>query len=202
MRKPFHEILHPPEVKGAQQHRYWIAVAGWFALILLGIAILGGLELWAVYLIEHRLGPNALTGVLGIDEIWLLAGTLMIGVLAIFLGDFLWGLVFIKTGYLSREAVIRIRTNRAPTARGEHIHRRISLSLAVLIPVALVWVGWYLESWLMMGLMLLLGVWLFWSIWAGWQNADAMVNGNQELPPDLEKRVMHGLDKPTKDQAE
>jgi hypothetical protein len=195
-RKPFQGILHPPEVKGTQQRRYWIAVAGWFIFILLGIAILGGLELWAIYLLEHQLGSNALTDVLGFDEIWLLAGTLMIGVLGIFLGDYLWGLLFIKTGYLSREAVIRIRTNRAPTARGEGIHRRISLSLAVLIPVALVWVGWYLESWWMMSLMLLLGVWLFWSVWSGWQNADAMAAGNQELPPDLEKRVTHDLDKP------
>lgn len=191
MRKPFHEILHPPEVKGAQQHRYWIAVMGWLVFALFGFLFFVGLEALLMFLYERRFGATAL----GAQGEWILGGVLISGVLGVFLGDFLWGLAFIKTGYLSRATVIRIRTNRAPTARGEHIHRRISLSLSLLIPVALIWVGWYLKSWWMMSLMFLLGVWLFWSIWAGWKNADAMNAGNAPLPSEFEG-VTDDLDKP------
>lgn len=191
MRKPFHEILHPPEVKGAQQYRYWIAVMGWLVLVIMVAALVGILGYLAVVSIEAKFGTEGLRPY----EMWIL-GFLLLGLGgSIFLGDFLWGLAFIKTGYLSREAVIRIRTNRAPTARGEHIHRRISLSLSLLIPVALIWVGWYLKSWWMMSLMFLLGAWLFWSIWAGWKNADAMNAGNAPLPSEFEG-VTDDLDKP------
>jgi hypothetical protein len=118
---------------------------------------------------------------------WLLGTTLICLVGAVFLGDYLWGLLFVRSGYLSREAAIRIRTNRAPTTRGERMHRWISLSLSLVIPIALAWVGWYLESWWMIALMLLLGVWLSRSIWVGWKNADSITAGNIEPPVDLEK---------------
>lgn len=151
-------------------------------------------------LYERQFGAAALNA--DGTDIWILGGFIVSVVLGIFLGDYLWGLLFVGTGYLSREAVIRIRTNRAPTTRGERIHRRMSLTLSALIPAALVWVGWYLDAWWVMGLAILLGGWLSLSIWAAWKSAHAMVAGNLELPADLEERVMHNLDKPTKGQGE
>jgi len=128
-------------------------------------------------------------------DTWLLFSVMLIGVASIFLSDQLWGKLFVKSGYLSPEAVIRIRTNRAPTAKGEKVHRRISLSLSVLIPVFLIGVGWYLHSWWMMSLAALVGVWLLVSVWAGWKNADAVIAGNAPLPSEFEG-VANDLDKP------
>ena len=197
MRRPFQEFLHPPEVKGAAKRRYWIAVGGWFFLVMLMFGLVGALLYLAVTSMEARYGTEALRPY----EMWLL-GTLLISLVgAVFLGDYLWGLLFVRTGYLSREAVIRIRTNRAPTTRGERMHRWISLGLSLMIPAALAWVGWYLESWWMMALMFLLGVWLLLSIWGGWKNADSISAGNLEPPADMEKRVMHGLDNLTSGQS-
>lgn len=191
MRKPFHDILHPPEVKGGGQRRYWIAVMAWFVMMFAMLFILGGVLLAVVAALEARIGTEALRQY----DTWLLISVMLTGVASILLSDQLWGKFFVKSGYLSPEAVIRIRTNRAPTARGEQIHRRISLSLSILIPIFLICVGWYLHSWWMMGLAALVGVWLFVSVWAGWKKADAMIAGNESLPSEF-KGVADDLDKP------
>jgi len=131
MRKPFEDILHPPEVKGNQQWRYWVAVGGWFIFVLFGIAFLGGVELWYLSLLEQRYGPNAFQEFFGVDEIWLLGATLITIVSGIFFGNYFWGLLFVRTGYLSREAAIRLRTNRAPTTYGEQKNGvRLDISIA------------------------------------------------------------------------
>lgn len=191
MRKPFHDILHPPEVKGGGQRRYWIAVVAWFVMMFAMLFTLGGALLAAVSALEARMGTEALRPY----DTWLLISVMLTGVASILLSDQLWGKLFVKSGFLSPEAVIRIRTNRAPTAKGEKIHRRISLSLSILIPIFLVCVGWYLHSWWMMGLAALVGVWLFVSVWAGWKKADAMIAGNESLPSEF-KSVADDLDKP------
>lgn len=189
MRKPFHDILHPPEVKGGAQRRYWIAIVAWLVIALTMLFILGEVLLAAVAALEERIGSEALRPY----DIWLFMLVILTGIASVLLGDQLWGRLFVKSGYLSPDAVIRIRTNRAPTAKGEKIHRRISLSLSVLIPVSLVSVGWYLHSWWMMGLAALVGVWLFVSVWAGWKKADAMIAGNESLPSEF-KGVADDLD--------
>lgn len=190
MRKPFHDILHPPEVKGGGQRRYWIAVVAWLVMMQIMLAASGGILFAVVTALEDRMGTEALRPY----ETWILMSLLFTGMASILLSDQLWGKLFVKSGYLSPEAAIRIRTNRAPTTKGERIHRRISLSLSVLIPVFLIYVGWYLDSWWMMGLAFLVGVWLFVSVWAGWKGADAMIAGDLQPPADLEKRVTHELD--------
>lgn len=191
MRKPFHDILHPPEVKGGGQRRYWIAVVAWFAMMFAMLFILGGVLLAVVAALEARIGTEALRQY----DTWLLISVMLTGVASILLSDQLWGKLFVKSGYLSPEAVIRIRTNRAPTAGGEQIHRRISLSLSILVPIFLICVGWYLHSWWMMGLAALVGVWLFVSVWAGWKKAGAMIAGNESLPSEF-KGVADDLDEP------
>lgn len=189
MRKPFQDILHPPEVKGKGQRRYWIAVVAWFVMMLLMLATLGGILLIIVTALENKMGSDVLRPY----DMWILMSVILTGIASILLSDQLWGKLFVKSGFLSPEAAIRIRTNRAPTAKGEKIHRRISLSLSILIPVFLVYVGWYLHSWWMMGLAALVGVWLFVSVWAGWKKADDMIVGDLQPPADLEKRVTHEL---------
>lgn len=162
----------------------------WFVMMLTTLMILEGGLFVVVNALEKRMGTVALRPY----ETWILMSGLFTVVVSILLGDQLWGKLFVKSGFLCSEAVIRIRTNRAPTAKGEKIHRRISLSLSVLIPVFLFYVGWYLQSWWMMGLAALVGIWLFVSVWAGWKGADAMIAGDLQPPADLEKRVTHELD--------
>ncbi|MCL5061189.1 MAG: hypothetical protein M1449_12405 [Candidatus Thermoplasmatota archaeon] len=189
MRKPFHDFLNPPEVKGGGQRRYWIAVVAWLVMMLTTLIILSGILLAVVAILETRMGTEALRPY----DMWLFMSLIFVLIASILLSDQLWGRLFVKSGYLSPEAVVRIRTNRAPTAKGEKIHRRISLSLSILIPVFLVCVGWYLHSWWMMGLAALLGVWLFVSVWAGWKKADAMIEGKLP-PPEGADRVLRDIE--------
>lgn len=177
MHKYFHNILHPPEVEGSQQKRYWVAVACWFFLVVLSIMLPGILGYFVAVSLEENLGSDALRPY----EMWVL--TILLGLIGggVFIGNYLWSLIFVKTGFLSPEAVIRIQTNRAPSAKGERIHRRISLSLSVLIPVFLIYVGWYLHSWWFMAVAALLGIWLFISVWAGWKEADALIASSWSL---------------------
>ena len=97
MRTPFHEILHPPEVRGQQQRRYWIAVVGWLVLVILVVALVGILGYLAVVSLKAKFGTDGLRPY----EMWIL-GFLLAGLGgSIFLGDYLWGLLFVSTGYLS-----------------------------------------------------------------------------------------------------
>lgn len=127
-------------------------------------------------------------------ELLILGSLLLGGVIGIFLGDYLWGKAFVKSGYLSPAAAIRIRTNRAPTVRGERAHRRLSLSLSVLIPLGIAGLGVYAGQYWLIPFMLILGLWLFVSIRAGWQQADDMMAGEASYPEDEIKRVLHDID--------
>lgn len=198
MHKPFHDILHPPELQGRERRRYWIAVGGWFVFVLSGVGISGSILLAVVAHLEGTYGSNFMTTVFGIADdqadAWLLATLLLVGVSSILLGDYLWGKAFVKSGYLSPAAAIRIRTNRAPTARGERAHRKLSLSLAVLIPLGIAGLGWYAEQYWLIPFMLVLGLWLFKSVWAGWQQSDDMLAGRAPYSEDEARRVLHDID--------
>jgi hypothetical protein len=131
--------------------------------------------------------------------LWGMLACVFIGV---FLGDYLWGKAFVKSGYLSPAAAIRIRTNRAPTARGERAHRRLSLSLSVLIPLGIAGVGAYAGQYWLIPFMLILGLWLFVSLRAGWQQADDLMAGKAPYPEDEVRRVLHDIDPPSRDGAD
>lgn len=195
MHKPFHDVLHPPELQGRERRRYWIAVAGWFVFMLLGIGGVGGVALTIILVLEAKIGTDGLKSYEGL----VLGFGLLNIVISIFLGDYLWGKVFVKSGYLSPAAAIRIRTNRAPTARGEHIHRRLSLTYAALIPLLFSGVAWYLETYWLIAVILPFGAWFVLMIWAGWQKADAMMAGQVPYPEDEVKRVLHDLDPPPRE---
>lgn len=196
MHKPFHDVLHPPELQGRERRRYWIAVGGWFVFTLGGLGFFGSILLAVVERLENVYGPtsNFLVTVFGPNDEWLLAIGILIVVLSFFLGDYLWGKVFVKSGYLSPAAAIRIRTNRAPTARGERIHRRLSLTYAALIPLLFIGVVWYLETYWLIAVVLVFGVWFFLRIWAGWKQSDAMIAGQAPYAEDEVKRVLHDID--------
>jgi hypothetical protein len=198
MHKPFHDVLHPPELQGRERRRYWIAVGGWFVFTIGGIGFYGSILLAVVAHLEGTYGTNFMTIVFGIADDqadkWLLAAGLLVVVISFFGGDYLWGKVFVKSGYLSPAAAIRIRTNRAPTARGERIHRRLSLTYAALIPLLFMGVAWYLETYWLIPVVLVLGVWFVRIIWTGWKQSDAMIAGEAPYPEDEVKRVLHDID--------
>lgn len=195
MHKPFHDVLHPPELQGRERRRYWIAVGGWFVLTMACLAL--SLTLWIGVLVliegESFLSDRTPAKPYGL---W---GVLVCVVVGAFLGDYLWGKVFVKSGYLSPAAAIRIRTNRAPTARGERIHRRLSLTYAALIPLLFSGVAWYLETYWLIAVILPFGAWFVLMIWAGWQKADAMMAGQVPYPEAEVRRVLHDLDPPPRD---
>ena len=202
MHKPFHDILHPPELQGRERRRYWIAVGGWFVFTIGGIGFYGSILLFIAKYLERSYGDNFMMAAFGLADEWLLAVVLLVGVISFFGGDYLWGKAFVKSGYLSPAAAIRIRTNRAPTARGERNHRRLSLTLAVLIPLLFMGVAWYLEAYWLIAVVLVFGAWFFIMIWAGWQRADDMVAERSPYPEDEVRRVLHDIDPPSRDGAE
>lgn len=192
MHRPFHDVLHPPELHGRERRRYWIAVVGWFVITIGGLGFYGSILLAVVKRLESAYGPNFT--VFGLGDEWLLTAVILLVFLSAFLGDYLWGKVFVKSGYLSPAAAIRIRTNRAPTARGERMHRRLSLTYAALIPLLFMGVAWYLETYWLIPVVLVLGAWFVLMIWAGWQRADDMMAGGAPYPEDEVKRVLHDID--------
>jgi uncharacterized membrane protein YhaH (DUF805 family) len=194
MHKPFHDILHPPELQGRERRRYWIAVGGWFVFTIGGIVFYGSILLSIAKYLERTYGDKFMMTAFGLADEWLLAVMLPLVVISVFGGDYLWGKAFVKSGYLSPAAAIRIRTNRAPTARGERIHRRLSLTYAALIPLLLMGVAWYLETYWLIPVVLVLGAWFVLMIWAGWQRADDMMAGEAPYPEDEVKRVLHDID--------
>lgn len=194
MHKPFHDVLHPPELQGRERRRYWIAVGGWFVFTIGGIGFYGYILVLIAEYLERAYGDNFMMEAFGLADQWLLAAVLLVGVISIFGGDYLWGKVFVKSGYLSPAAAIRIRTNRAPTSRGERVHRKLSLSLAVLIPLGIAGLGAYAGQYWLIPFMLILGLWLFVSLWAGWKQSDAMIVGQAPYPDDEVKRVLHDID--------
>lgn len=194
MHKPFHDVLHPPELQGRERRRYWTAVGGWFVFTIGGIGFYGSILLFIAKYLERSYGGNFMMAAFGLADEWLLAAVLLICVISFFGGDYLWSKVFVKSGYLSPAAAIRIRTNRAPTARGERGHRRLSLSLSVLIPLGIAGLGVYAGQYWLIPFMLILGLWLFVSIRAGWQQADDMMAGEASYPEDEIKRVLHDID--------
>ena len=159
----------------------------------------GSILLAVVQHLESAYGSEFMATVFGLADEWLLAMVILIVFLSIFLGDYLWGKVFVKSGYLSPAAAIRIRTNRAPTARGERVHRRLSLTFAAMIPLLFSGVAWYLEAYWLIAVAWVFGAWFFLMIRAGWQQADDMMAGQAPYPEDEVKRVLHDIDPPPRD---
>jgi len=190
MHKPFHDVLHPPELQGRERRRYWIAVGGWFVFTMTCLVLSLALWIGILVLIEGESFFSDKTPA----KPYGLWGVLACVVIGAFLGDYLWGKAFVKSGYLSPAAAIRIRTNRAPTARGERAHRKLSLSLAVLIPLGIAGLGVYARQYWLIPLMMIMGLWLFISLWAGWKQSDAMIEGQAPYPDDEVKRVLHDID--------
>lgn len=113
----------------------------------------------------------------------------------VFLGDYLWTKIFVSSGYLNNATVIRMRTNRAPTAKGERIHRKISLGLGVLIPAFIGGLGWYGEPYWLIPLAMVFSLWLLVSLLGGWSRSDATIEGREAYSQSEADRVLHGLER-------
>lgn len=190
MRKPFQEVLHPPELKGLERRRYWIAAACWLPCVLMcmwgSYYLLVGAFSW-IYGDGFTKGNEA-----GNVVLW--SSLALVGT-CVFLGDYLWTKIFVSSGYLSNSTVIRLRTNRAPTAKGERIHRKLSLSLGILIPAFIAGLSWYVEQYWLIPLAMIFGLWLFVSLLGGWRRSDAIVEGREAYSKSEADRVLLGLER-------
>lgn len=136
-RKPFQEMLHPPDLRGKEKRGYWLA-AGWFACTF-GLLVLPGTVIIAVtYGMERVLDEEFLKA----HGLWFLGATLVVMIAAFILGNGLSGHLFTRFGYLSDAAVIRIMSNRVPTKASERNHRSIGYSIPILIGGFLAWIAW------------------------------------------------------------
>ena len=182
-RKPFQEILHPPELHGKEKRQYWLAVGGWFACVF-GLMILSGMLLMAVAYGMERIFDEKFLQAYGL---WFL-GVGLGGMLASFiLGHCLWTRLFVKSGYLSDASVIRIMSNRAPTKTSERNHRSIAYSIPVLIGGFFAWIAWREQAyWGVLG-SVAFGGWLLFSVWSGWKQSDADKQSGQISSPEVEK---------------
>ena len=166
MRINLQEILQPPELRGADKQRYWIAIFSWFALLIGVIIILASVLIVIVIWVENTYGEEYL-GAHG----WALSALFACAILSVLIGDHLWGRLFVKSGYLSRAALIRISTNRFPTKKSERNQRRASVALSILAPALLGLAGWYWQSYWVMGGAVVFLIWLYVSIRNAWLKA-------------------------------
>ena len=184
-RKPFQEILHPPELRGKEKRRYWLAVGGWFACTFGFLVLSGAVIMMVTYYAVLIFGESRMSK----HSLWFLGVGLVVMIAAFILGDRLWGRLFTKSGYLSDAAVIRIMTNRAPTKTSERGHRAIGYSIPILIGGFIAWIAWREQAyWGVLGAVAF-GGWLLFSVWSGWKQSDAIKQSEQTLSPDVEKRA-------------
>jgi hypothetical protein len=173
MRRPLQEILHPAELKSGDRRRYWLAVAAWFGLQVGVLCAWGGVLLLMVWLIESRIGPEKL---LPYEDALLIAVLVSIIVGAI-LTDYLWYRFFIRSGYLSDAAAIRLLSNRAPTLHGERRHRWLGQAVLLLIYGVLGFMAIMARQWWVLVMVAPLAVWGVFLIRNSWKETDAMLAG-------------------------
>ncbi|MCL5059794.1 MAG: hypothetical protein M1449_04330 [Candidatus Thermoplasmatota archaeon] len=184
MLKSVQTILHPPELKGRERRRYWIAVGGWFAVILGLLSILGSALLLVVGWLEGHFGTAALSPYGSL----ILACVLIIGVASVLGGDRLWLRLFILSGYLSDAATIRLMSNRAPSAVSERRHRWLGPALLIVIYGMVGFMGFMARQWWVLFVALPLLVWGLYLIRNAWKQADEMLSGGA-IPPESEDRI-------------
>lgn len=148
-RRLFRDVLEsatpPLELGKRERQRYYVAYGFLFLLMFLGLVI--GLCVSLVVAFGLISGTDAVWGgdikailrAMSDPEysrqsinIWMPV-MLVFGLLGFFIGIFIWYRRFIKSGYLSRAAVQRLFTNRAPTERGEGMRVAIGYVIYLLI---------------------------------------------------------------------
>lgn len=184
MLKSVHTILHPQELKGREHRRYWIAVLGWFVVMLGLLAVLGGALLVVVWGLEERFGTAALAPY----ESLIFGSGIVICIVGVLGGDRLWLHLFINSGYLSDATTIRLMSNRAPTERGERVHRWLGPSLLLAIYGTLAIMAVMAHQWWVLFVALPLLIWGLLLMHMARKQADEMLAGGY-VPPDSEERI-------------
>lgn len=183
MLKGVETVLHPPELKGKDRRRYWLAVGGWFGLL---VGILTGL-LVGFYLVLapiEKSFPN-----LPFKEIVLIGGiAIVIG--GAILSDRLWSRLFIQSGYLSDAAAIRILSNRAPTRTSERGHRWLGQAALLIIYGTLAVMAVMAKQWWVLIVVVPLASWGIFLIRNAWKEADQMLAGGA-IPSASEERIRY-----------
>jgi hypothetical protein len=177
-------ILHPPELHGRDHRRYWIAVLGWFAIMLGLLVFLGSALLTVIWWLEQLAG----TADLAPYESLILGAVIIIGMLSVLGGDRLWLRLFIQSGYLSDATTIRLMTNQAPTGRGERVHRWLGPLLLLAIYGTLSFAGYMARQWWVLFVSIPLLIWGLVLMRVAHKQADEiLVSG--DLPPDSKARI-------------
>lgn len=184
MLKSVQTILHPPELSRRDRRRYWIAVGGWFLVVLGLLGALGGMQLIVVWWLERRFGIAVLAAY---DSVMLIFG-LTIVIVSVLGGDRLWLRLFILSGYLSDAATVRLMSNRAPTQVSERHHRRLGAMLLLTTYGMLVFMGFMARQWWVVLVALPLLVWGLYMMRNARKQADEMLSGGA-IPPESEKRM-------------
>lgn len=185
MLKSVQAILHPPELKGRERRRYWLAVAGWLAITLSLLLVMGGGLLGIVWLCELVWGAAYRQ----YEELALL-GLLIGGVVSVIYGDRLWYRLFIRSGYLSDAATIRLLSNRAPTRVSERRHRWLGQAWLLAIYGIFGFIAVWHEQWWVLVIVVPLAIWGVFLIRNAWKEADDMLKGGT-IPPAAEERMRY-----------
>ena len=185
MLKPVQAILHPPELKGKDRRRYWLAVVAWLFFMMMSLVLAGAAVGGIGYAIQSYYGEAFLNSY----AVGILLVPFVIAIpIAILLSDNIWSHLFIHSGYLSDAATIRILSNRAPTRKSERRHRWFGQALMLVIYGGVgIW-AILSEQWWMLVIVVPLGVWGIFLIRNAWKDADRMLEGGP-IPPASEERI-------------
>jgi len=148
------------------------------------MSILSGISLAIVWWLEQQFG----TVTLAAYDSLILGSIFLIVIVSVLGGDRLWLRIFIQSGYLNDAATIRLMSNRAPTGRGERVHRWFGPLLLLAIYGALSFAGVMARQWWMLFLALPLLVWGLLLMHTARKQADEMLAGGP-IPPESEERI-------------
>lgn len=178
-------ILHPPELKGPERRRYWVAVVGWFGCMLGMLCVFFLLYFGVFYLLERAFGQSFLNN---LNAGWVLVPMGAGGVITIQLSDHVWYRLFVLSGYLSDAATIRILSNRAPTQVSERRHRWIGPAVLLLIYGTFGTISVMHRQWWVLVIVVPLALWGVFLIRNAWKEVDTMLQGGP-IPAASEERI-------------
>lgn len=187
MLKSVQTILHPPELKGKERRRYWLAVGGWFGCLIGLLGIFFSIFFAFLYILEKIFGEPFLNE---LHAAWFLIPMCAGGIVTIILSDRLWSHLFIKSGYLTDAAAIRILSNRAPTQTSERRHRWLGQAVLLFIYGTFGLIAVWHRQWWVLVIVVPLALWGVFLIRNAWKEADQMLKGGP-IPSASEERIRY-----------
>lgn len=188
MLKSVHTILHPPELKGRERRRYWLAVTGWFVSTVLGGV--GTAIPYIIFLAWSETNAPRIIEFIDQNQILVPIGIILLFIGGCFAGNYIWYRLFILSGYLSDAAAIRILSNRAPTKTSERRHRWLGQVVLLFIYGTFGLIAVWHRQWWVLAIVVPLVIWGVVLIRNAWKEADAMLEGGS-IPSDSEERIQY-----------